>query len=58
MIEDKDLGLKIAENPRESLIHDSIETAKKSILDLELTLEIKKVALAYLEKQAKGFKQR
>lgn len=55
MIEDKELGLKVAENPREALIHESIETAKKSILDLELTLELKKNALSFLESLAKDF---
>lgn len=57
MIEDKDLGLKIAENPREALINESIETAEKSILDLELTLELKRNALKFLKELAETFKQ-
>ena len=56
MIKDEKIGLKIAETPREALIHESIETAKKSILDLELTLELKKNALIFLERLAKGYK--
>lgn len=49
MIEDKDLGVKIAENPREKLIEETIESTKNNILDAELALEIKKNALKFLE---------
>jgi len=49
MIEDKDLGIKIAENPREELIHNTIQNTKNRILQLELSLELEKNGLKYLE---------
>jgi hypothetical protein len=51
MIEDKDLGLKIAENPREALIKTTIDNTKSRILQLELTLDLEREALKYLESQ-------
>jgi hypothetical protein len=49
MIEEKEIGLKIAESPREKLIHEAIEAAKTRILSTELGLELEKNGLAYLE---------
>jgi len=53
MIENKELGLKIAEDPREALIHDTIENTKKRLDQLRLTLELEENALTYLEQQTK-----
>jgi len=49
MIKNKELGLVIAENPREKLIHETIENVEKSITALELELELKKDALRFLK---------
>ena len=49
MIEDKELGLKVAENPREALIKQTIENTKNRILQTELALELEKHALEFLE---------
>jgi hypothetical protein len=49
MIEAKELGLKIAESPREALIKDTIENTKKRILQLQVTLELEENALKFLE---------
>ena len=49
MIEDKELGLKVTSNPRETLILDTIENTKKRILQMEVGLEIEKNALNFLE---------
>jgi len=49
MIEDKDLGVKIAESPREVMIEELRESSKKRILQLELTLELEKNAAKFLE---------
>ena len=49
MIENKELGVKIAENPREALIARTIENTKNRILQLELSLELEKTGLNYLE---------
>lgn len=49
MIEDKELGLKIAENPREELIKKTIEATETQILQTELTLELQKDGLRYLK---------
>ena len=51
MIEDKELGVKIADTPREKLIIETIERTKNRILELELTLELERNGLIYLEKQ-------
>jgi hypothetical protein len=51
MIEDKELGLKIAENPREALIKEAIDAAEKRILQTQLGLELEKNALEYLKSQ-------
>jgi hypothetical protein len=49
MIEDEELGLKVAENPREKLILNTIENTKHRILELQLTLELEENGLKYLE---------
>ena len=49
MIENKELGVKIAENPRETLIIGTIENTRNRILQLELSLELEKNGLKYLE---------
>jgi len=49
MIENKELGVKIAENPREALIARTIENTKNRILQIELSLELEKAGLQYLE---------
>lgn len=49
MIEDKELGLKVAENPREALIKETISNVEKSIVGLELELELKRDGLRYLK---------
>ena len=49
MIENKELGIKIAESPREALITQTIEATKSRILQLELSLELEKAGLEYLE---------
>jgi hypothetical protein len=51
MIKDESLGLEIAETPREALIKETIDATKKKILELDLTLELQKQGLEYLEKQ-------
>jgi len=49
MIENEELGLKIAESPREKLIAETIEATKEKILQFELNVELQKQGLAYLE---------
>ena len=49
MLEDEELGIKIAESEREKLIEELKENSKKRILQLELTLELEKNAAQFLE---------
>lgn len=49
MIEDKELGLKVAENPREALIKEAIENTKKRVIELKLTLEMQENSILFLE---------
>jgi hypothetical protein len=49
MIESEELGLKIAENPREALIKDTIKNTENRILQIELSLELEKEGLKYLK---------
>ena len=49
MIEEKELGLEIAETPREALIKELIDNTKKRILQLQLTQELEENGLKYLE---------
>ena len=53
MIEDKENGIKIAENPREALVQRAYEASKQRIEQEEFTLELDKVVLKYLESQLK-----
>ena len=50
MIENKELGVKIAENPREKLIEESINNTQERILHLNLDLEMLQNALEFLKK--------
>lgn len=49
VFKNKELGIKIAENPRDELIDSTIENTKSRILQLELGLELEKNALKYLQ---------
>jgi len=49
MIEDKELGVKIAENPREKLIKELIDNTESRILQLELTILLEKNGLEFLK---------
>lgn len=49
VVEDKDLGLVIAENPREKLIIETIENVEKSITTLQLEMDLKVDALRFLK---------
>jgi hypothetical protein len=49
MIENEELGLKIAENPREALIKQVKENTEQRILQTELTLELERHALEFLK---------
>jgi hypothetical protein len=49
MIEDKSLGLKISESPREKLIIETIENVEKSIVALQLEMDLKVDALRFLK---------
>ncbi len=62
MIEDKKIGLKVAENPKEKFLSELIETIKKQIENaevdmslnhdfLEFDLKQKKEKLSFLEKK-------
>ena len=49
MIEDKELGIKIAESPREKLIKETIDATEKRIIETELTLECQRDGLRFLK---------
>ena len=49
MLENEELGLKIAESPRETMIEELKDSSTKRILQLELTLELEKNAAKFLE---------
>jgi len=51
MIENEELGLKVSENPRETLITQTLENTKNRILQTELALELEQNALRYLKEQ-------
>ena len=53
MIEDKKLGLKIAENPKEALLENAIKHTEQEILQQEFGIEINKVVIDYLKKKRK-----
>ena len=48
MIEVPELGMKIAENPRDALVELAKKQSEQKILTLELQLELEKVDLVYL----------
>ena len=58
MIEDKKMGLKIAENPKEAMIENAIKQIEDKVLHEELGLEIDKVVLEYLKKKRKRLRKR
>ena len=49
MIENKEIGLKIAESEEEALIHETIKATKKRIREMELAIDLDKIVLSYLE---------
>ena len=49
VFENKELGLKISENPREKLILETIENVEKSITALQLEMDLKVDALRFLK---------
>ncbi len=51
MIENKEMGIEIAENPKEKLILETIKNSKDTILRMELQLELQKSGLKFLEEQ-------
>jgi hypothetical protein len=51
MIEDKETRAKIAENPGEALLHNAITSTRNRIIQQELSLELDRVVLDYLEKK-------
>jgi hypothetical protein len=53
MIEDKELGLKIAESPEEALLTHAVKSAEDRIRQEELGLELDRVVLEYLKKKQK-----
>jgi hypothetical protein len=53
MMENEEIGLKVAENEEERILEDTINSFKKRIPASELALEIDKVVLSYLETKHK-----
>ena len=51
MIKNEELGLEVAENPKEKLILETIKSTKDTILRLELQLELQKSGLKFLEEE-------
>ncbi len=51
MMEDKELGLKVAENEEEKVLEETISSFKKRIPQSELALEIDRLVLEFLEKK-------
>jgi hypothetical protein len=49
MIENEELGLKVAENKSEALIVETIEQFEKAVVKDELNLELDQVILAHLK---------
>jgi len=50
-VEVPELGLQVAENPREKLILETIKNSEDAILRMELQLELQKSGLKFLEEQ-------
>jgi hypothetical protein len=53
MIENEELGLKVAENGFEAILEDTIKQFEKRIPQSELALEIDRVVLDHLKKKVK-----
>ena len=53
MIEDEELGLKVAENPKEKFLFDLIEKIKKQIEDVKIDIELNQKFLEFDLKQKK-----
>ena len=53
MIEDKELGLKVAESPEEAMITQAIENSEKRLRELKLSMELDEVVLEYLKSKVK-----
>jgi hypothetical protein len=51
MIENEELGLKVAENGFEAILEDTINQFEKRIPQSELALEIDRVVLEHLKKK-------
>jgi len=51
MIENEELGLKVAENGFEAILEDTISSFEKRIPQSELALEIDRVVLDHLKKK-------
>lgn len=51
MIKNEELGLEVAETPREKLILETIKLSKETVLKMELQLELQKSGLKFLEEQ-------
>ena len=51
MIEDKELGLKVAENPEEALLRNTLEISEKHLRETKLGLELEEVVIKYLKKK-------
>jgi hypothetical protein len=49
VFKNKELGLEIAESPREKLILETIENVEKSITALQLEMDLKVDALRFLK---------
>ena len=53
MIENKALGVKIAENPEEALLKTAYDNSETRIRQLKLSIEIEGVVFEYLKKKLK-----
>lgn len=53
MIEDKELGLKVAENEEEKFWHDLRDRISTSNLNMAREIEVNKVILKFIEKKLK-----
>jgi hypothetical protein len=51
MIENEELGLKVAENDYEAILEETIKSFEKRIPQSELALEIDRVVLEHLNKK-------
>lgn len=51
MIEDKKMGLKVAENKEEAILETTIKRIRQDTDSMELSLELNKVLLEYLDER-------